>query len=422
MKNVYHVLYETLARSLVVSMMQEDEHFDRALLEGRTSLLLEKFTNDDAKDLASAISSMSASVDKVIAAIGEKMKNTKALLEKEKGKLNSVKSSEIASLSMKGDTKALKSKITELNKNVTTIGNITAAVVQTLINAADNLEDVKFDNDKATEESTKQAKSITFAEMEKDKTNPFYKEEVLKIMKSVLDTFKTPTWQTSAVEKGVSSVKSSSGGLFGKIIDFFKGMKKKSNEDVSGEAKDAFKKDLGTLSITAIIEMKPSLESAKAELAEFSKQLAGKSAGATVDTAPKPNDGSKSPGDKPPDQPNAPGGGPPSGGDEGSPGGGAPKSGGAPGESPGGGEGDGGTPGGGEPGGAPSGGKVSRREWPKEFGINVRKANKKRLDKIAAFVNAKAGKDILESRRRAHNQDTILVERWARLAGIKDED
>ena len=281
MKNNYQIFYESLIRASAVSLANSDSHFDRMLSEGSLSLLLEKFTNKDAQSLSAALKKQKEITSKVSENLPKSMKNTKSVLDNLAAQIDGVSSvEEIAIMSQKGDTKGLKKKIEDLNTVFMRVSNLTAAVVQTMINAADNLEPVVEKYGKV------ELLNLTMTEL---KSVPGKKKElemIQKILKAVSDSYAVPDWQKSATEKGAAAAQEEAGGMWGAVMGFFKRIFGQVVEKALVGGRDAFNKDLSELSINAIIEVKGAMESARSALAPVSEAAAEGSADATAATAP----------------------------------------------------------------------------------------------------------------------------------------
>jgi uncharacterized protein YoxC len=294
MKNNYQIFYESLIRASAVSLANSDSHFDRMLSEGSLSLLLEEFTNKDAQSLSAALKKQKEITVSVSEKLPKSMKNTKSVLDNLAAQIDGVSSvEEIAIMSQKGDTKGLKKKIEDLNTVFMRVSNLTAAVVQTMINAADNLKPVA---DKYGKKDKKdQLLNLTMTEL---KSVPGKKKEfemIQKILKAVSDSYAVPDWQKSATEKGAAAAQEEAGGMWGAVKGFFKSIFGQVVEKALVGGRDAFNKDLSELSINAIIEVKGAMESARSALAPVSETAAQGSADATASTAAASGGGASSP-------------------------------------------------------------------------------------------------------------------------------
>lgn len=287
MKSNYHIFYESLIRASVVAIANDSAHFEGFLKEGRMSLLLEDFTNKDAQKLANSLKDQKKRTLEVIDALPDKMVNIRKLLDSLAGEIDGVSDTkEIATLAIKGNSKALKAKIENLNRVFMRVGNATAAVVETMINAADNLDAAGLSND---------LKSVSLSDIEADlaetgaTTASKEYQEVKKIMKAIVDSFDVPDWQKTAIEKGSSEAKSDAGGLWSAVKSFFGNLFAAGKEKLLDDAKGSFTKDLSTLTIAEIIKAKPAMETVRSALIGTVQTAAEETAVATADTAATAN-------------------------------------------------------------------------------------------------------------------------------------
>jgi len=280
MKSNYHIFYESLIRtSLVAIAARSPAHFNRILGEGKSFLLLEEFSNEEARNLATALKDQKAKTLEVANALPGAMKTIKGLLNKLAGEIDGVSNTEeIATLSIKGDTKALKKKIENLNSVFMRVGNVTASVVETMINAADNLDAGGFSDD---------VKTMKLSDLEETgaTTGSAEYQKVKKILNAVIKSFAVPEWQTSAIEKGTSSAKSAAGSAWGAFTKFFGNLFAKAKEKIQDDAKGAFAADLRLLTIKEIIGLKGGMEAARAALQSTAQEAAAATAASTADTA-----------------------------------------------------------------------------------------------------------------------------------------
>lgn len=280
MKNNYHIFYESLIRAGAVTLSNDPAHFDRLLGEGRISLLLEEFSNQDANELTKALQDQGKIIDDVVKALPKGMENTKAVLQKLSGEILGVADvSDIAIMAQKGDSKGLKKKIENLNTIFMRASNLTAAVVQTMINAADNLEPVM-------KEMGDEEKNLTLNEFKIDGSKKEMYSKVEKILKAVSDSYAVPDWQKSAFEKGASSAQKDAGSLWGAVKGFFSGIFGKVVEKVVVGGRDAFVKDLSNLTLQDIVDAKSAMEKARTALQPVTQAASAGTAGATTDAAP----------------------------------------------------------------------------------------------------------------------------------------
>lgn len=283
MKSNYHIFYESLIRASAVAIANDSAHFDRLLREGRMSLLLEAFTNEDATALADALDQQKKTTDEVAKALPESMKNVKDLLKKLSDELSGVSNtSEIVQMSIKGDTKGLKEKLAKVNGVFMRVGNVTAAVVQTMIDAAENLEVLDLSGEQLNMTLAKWDNALKKTTGEEKKGY----EEVKKILKAVIDSFGVPDWQKRAVEQGSAAAQKEAGGLWGAVKGFLgKIFGNSFVENAVVEGRGAFTKDLQAMSIADIVNAKDNMTKAKTALEGTSKSAAQQNAEATADSA-----------------------------------------------------------------------------------------------------------------------------------------
>lgn len=254
------------------------------------SLLLEEFSNEDANKLSAALKNQKEITDAVAMKLPETMENTKSVLQKLSAEIDGVADvSDIAVMAQKGDSKGLKKRIESLNTVFMRVGNLTAAVVQTMINAADNLQpvvdEIKKNNPgkkSGPKDNEIEELALTMNEFKIDASKKEEFAKIEKILKAVSDSFDVPDWQKNAVEQGSSSAQKEAGGLWGTIKGFFKGLFGQVVEKVLVGGKDAFKKDLANLSLNDITHAKEDMVAAKEALKPVTQ--AG-SAGTTEATA-----------------------------------------------------------------------------------------------------------------------------------------
>lgn len=234
------------------------------------SLLLEEFSNEDANKLSAALKKQKEITDAVAKALPETMENTKSVLEKLSAEIDGVADvSDIAVMAQKGDSKGLKKRIESLNTVFMRVGNLTAAVVQTMINAADNLQPVVDEikaNNKGKNPEEIEELTLTMNEFKIDASKKEEFAKIERILKAVSDSFEVPDWQKNAVEQGSSSAQKEAGGLWGTIKGFFKGLFGQVVEKVLVGGKDAFKKDLANLSLNDIVKAKKDMVAAQKAL------------------------------------------------------------------------------------------------------------------------------------------------------------
>lgn len=280
MKSNYHIFYESLIRtSLVAIAARSPAHFNRILGEGKSFLLLEEFSNEEARNLAKALQDQKNKTVEVARALPDEMKTVKSLLNKLASEIDGVSNTEeIAMLSIKGDTKALKKKIENLNSVFMRVGNVTASVVETMINAADNLGAGGF---------SPEVKTMKLSDLEETgaTTGSAEYQKVKKILNAVIKSFAVPAWQTSAIEKGSSSAKSAAGSAWGAFTKFFGNLFAKAKEKYQDDSKGAFAADLRLLTIEQIINLKAPMEAARTALQGTAQQGGAATATATTDVA-----------------------------------------------------------------------------------------------------------------------------------------
>lgn len=290
MKSNYHIFYESLIRACAATVIARNPVRFRSLLgEGKSSLLLEEFTNEEANNLSKALAAQKKITVDVAGALPEEMTNTKEVLMKLAAEIDQVSNTaEIATMAQKGDTKGLKKKIEELNTVFTRVGNLTAAVVQTMINAADNLQpvvnEILKNNLNKKPEDIEELK-VTMAELSVDKAKKKEFGEIQKILKAVSDSFDVPDWQKSAIEKGSAAAQKDAGGLWGAVKGFIKSIFGKVTEKILVGGRDAFAKDLRQLSINEIIAAKSAMEKAKNAIVPATEASSGAVADATSGAA-----------------------------------------------------------------------------------------------------------------------------------------
>lgn len=286
MKQPYQILCESSIRALASSLSNNPRYLDRLLREGRMSLLLEAFTNEDATALADALNQQKKTTDEVAKALPDSMTNVKDLLVKLSAELSDVSNtSEIVQMSIKGDTKGLKKKLAKVNGVFMRVGNVTAAVVQTMIDAAENLEAVKPDLSDGQLKMTLSDWDIALKKTTGEEKKGY--KEVKKILKAVIDSFGVPDWQKRAVEQGSAAAQKEAGGLWGAVKGFLgKIVGDSFVENAVVEGRGAFTEDLQAMSIEDIVKAKDDMTKAKAALEGTSKSGSEQTAVATADVAP----------------------------------------------------------------------------------------------------------------------------------------
>lgn len=285
MENSYFIFYESLFRAGAVSLSNSSEGFDSLLREGRLSLLLEQFTDEDANVLSAALKDQKEKTIAVAKALPKEMTETKQLLQNLAGEIEQVSNTrEIAIMAQKGDAGAIKQKIEQLNSVFLRVGNATSAVVDTMLRAAENLSDV-------ANEMTDEQRKTTLQELKtslgnsKDPAEKKAYGEVAEVIKAVIDSFSIPDWHTAAVEKGSTAAKSASGGLWNAIKGFFKGIFGKVAGAIVDEGRAAFTKDMQGISVNDIIGSKGAMEAAKTALVGTVETAAQQTTSATGEAA-----------------------------------------------------------------------------------------------------------------------------------------
>lgn len=282
MKSNYHIFYESLIRASAVTVANDSAHFDRILGEGRLSLLLEAFTNEDAQSLSDSLKKQKEITASVVNNLPDNMANTKDVLNKLAAEIDGVaNTADIVVMSTKGDTKGLKKKIEDLNTVFMRVGNMTAAVVQTMINAAENLQPL------ADEYKTSKPEALTLSMREVKMSAGMKKEfaEIQKILKAVSDSYAVPDWQKSATEQGAASAQKEAGGMWGTVKGFFKSIFGQVVEKVLVGGQDAFIKDLSELSINDIIDTKTKMETVRKTIEPVTKTVSAQTTNATTQAA-----------------------------------------------------------------------------------------------------------------------------------------
>ena len=282
MKSNYHIFYESLIRAGAITIVADPLYFNKMLAEGKMSLLFEAFTNEDAQSLSDSLKKQKDITLDVVKGLPENMANTKDVLNKLAAEIDGVaNTADIVVMSTKGDTKGLKKKIEDLNTVFMRVGNLTAAVVQTMINAAENLQPL------ADEYKKSKPEALTLSMRDVKMSAGMKKEfaEIQKVLKAVSDSYAVPDWQKSATEQGAASAQKEAGGLWGAVKGFFKSMFGQVVEKVLVGGRDAFVKDLSSLSIKDIIDAKTAMENVRKALEPVTKVASAQTTDATSQAA-----------------------------------------------------------------------------------------------------------------------------------------